>query len=424
MNEDQYNVRYDDEIDLRDIFKTISRWKITIIAVTLIFMLVSGIISFFLLDPVYEATTLMSVSQSQKKQEGIDNIEYLVDELGQLPYMSVESCIEQVKTPAILQKVIDNLGLTYTRSGLSSMISVETIKNTNLIKISCSNNDPELAAKIANELRATVVSHINNINAEKMEQSLEIMQIDWMEKEEADLAEANAKLKEHKLQSRSIDFLNTQLNQKIQSLGKLQSDLMAAEIKRDMLQKGVEKEKENLANTPLTLTTKNRAEGILPSDLNGINIKNGTVENENINEAYIELLKSYNLNLSTLAQVEAQIGRLNSEIAQLKQEIPNLEAELTENQIEEKRLQNEVARKEQVVQLLNSKIAEKNMAKSMFLAENMINTISTAMVPENPVGPKKMLNIAIAGVLGLMLSTFGVFFIEYMREEKQQELNA
>lgn len=42
--------------------------------------------------------------------------------------------------------------------------------------------------------------------------------------------------------------------------------------------------------------------------------------------------------------------------------------------------------------------------------------LQQAHVPEEPVSPRKMLNMAVAGVLGLMVSVFLVFFMEFWRK--------
>ncbi|MGB3978485.1 MAG: GNVR domain-containing protein [Tepidanaerobacteraceae bacterium] len=44
-----------------------------------------------------------------------------------------------------------------------------------------------------------------------------------------------------------------------------------------------------------------------------------------------------------------------------------------------------------------------------------IMVVSPAIVPESPVAPRKMLNVAIAMVLGLMLGVFVVFFMDYWK---------
>lgn len=41
--------------------------------------------------------------------------------------------------------------------------------------------------------------------------------------------------------------------------------------------------------------------------------------------------------------------------------------------------------------------------------------IASSCVPDKPVSPKKSLNIAIAFILGLMVSVFVVFFAEYWK---------
>jgi uncharacterized protein involved in exopolysaccharide biosynthesis len=42
--------------------------------------------------------------------------------------------------------------------------------------------------------------------------------------------------------------------------------------------------------------------------------------------------------------------------------------------------------------------------------------LQNAPLPEEPVSPRKMLNMAVAGVLGLMVSVFLVFFLEFWRK--------
>ena len=43
-----------------------------------------------------------------------------------------------------------------------------------------------------------------------------------------------------------------------------------------------------------------------------------------------------------------------------------------------------------------------------------VSTVDIAKVPEDPTSPNKMMNIAIAGVLGLMISVGLVFILEFL----------
>ncbi|MTI59419.1 MAG: hypothetical protein FH762_05410 [Firmicutes bacterium] len=52
------------------------------------------------------------------------------------------------------------------------------------------------------------------------------------------------------------------------------------------------------------------------------------------------------------------------------------------------------------------------------MASRPVEIIDKAVVPTSAIKPKKKLNMAIAGVLGLMIAFFMVFFVEFVREEK------
>jgi len=56
---------------------------------------------------------------------------------------------------------------------------------------------------------------------------------------------------------------------------------------------------------------------------------------------------------------------------------------------------------------------EAEMARITGQVERAAEVISPAVAPSEPVQPKKKLNIAIAGVLGLMVGVFGAFAVEY-----------
>ena len=49
-----------------------------------------------------------------------------------------------------------------------------------------------------------------------------------------------------------------------------------------------------------------------------------------------------------------------------------------------------------------------------FMKVENVQVIDEAQVPKNPIKPRPMLNIAIAGVLGLMFGIFLVFLLEYL----------
>jgi capsular polysaccharide biosynthesis protein len=55
------------------------------------------------------------------------------------------------------------------------------------------------------------------------------------------------------------------------------------------------------------------------------------------------------------------------------------------------------------------------LVKESDLGKQSILITSKALVPDKPIAPKKSLNIIIAFILGLMVSIFIVFFMEYWK---------
>jgi len=68
---------YDDEIDLREIFNVLWKWKWTIIGVTVAFMIIAFVVSKFIMDPVYEARTV--VAPANLKALNASSLAYVVD---------------------------------------------------------------------------------------------------------------------------------------------------------------------------------------------------------------------------------------------------------------------------------------------------------------------------------------------------------
>jgi len=65
--------------------------------------------------------------------------------------------------------------------------------------------------------------------------------------------------------------------------------------------------------------------------------------------------------------------------------------------------------------IMMEKYSMLQLVKASNLGEQGILVTSKAIVPDKPVSPKKSLNIAIAFILGLMISIFVVFFAEYWK---------
>ena len=146
----------EDTISLFDIFNTLKkRWKL-IVLITLAAALISGTISYFVLTPVYQASTQILVNQKNtENQLDISQINSNVD------LINTYSVI--IKSPAILDKVIDKLDLTQNVEQLNQNISVNSQENSQVFSLTVTDNNAGKAVEIANTVSETFQKEIQGI---------------------------------------------------------------------------------------------------------------------------------------------------------------------------------------------------------------------------------------------------------------------
>jgi succinoglycan biosynthesis transport protein ExoP len=117
---------------------------------------------------------------------------------------------------------------------------------------------------------------------------------------------------------------------------------------------------------------------------------------------------------SLATTLEAQSSELEARIVLVEPELLRLQGEFQRFGTEEDRLTQarDVAR--DTYTTLARKVDEARIAAQDESGE--VRLASYAAVPSKPVGPRKLLNTAVAGVLGLFVGVFGAFAVEYWRQ--------
>ncbi|WP_340371777.1 Wzz/FepE/Etk N-terminal domain-containing protein [Peribacillus sp. FSL E2-0218] len=146
----------EETISIADIFKTLKkRWKL-IMLLTLIAALISGAISYFLLTPVYQSSTQILVNQKQSENQLDSNqIRSNID------MINTYSVI--IKSPAILEKVIDDLELDQSVEQLSEKITINSQENSQVFSLTVQDGNPSQAVEIANTVSETFQKEIKDI---------------------------------------------------------------------------------------------------------------------------------------------------------------------------------------------------------------------------------------------------------------------
>ena len=96
---------------------------------TAIILIISAIVTFFVLSPKYQANTQILVNQTKG-----DNPQFMAQEV-QSNIQLVNTYKEIVKSPRILDEVSKDLNNKYSPSKLSSMLTITNQENTQLINI-------------------------------------------------------------------------------------------------------------------------------------------------------------------------------------------------------------------------------------------------------------------------------------------------
>lgn len=112
-----------------------------------------------------------------------------------------------------------------------------------------------------------------------------------------------------------------------------------------------------------------------------------------------------------IASLTAYIAQLQNDITAVRQELAQKEQELLEWQFKRGQLEQALTIASNVHQQLMS--ALQILA---FTETKPITVVEAPIKPEEPVGPSKKLNVAVAGVLGLFLGVLLAFVVHYFQE--------
>lgn len=153
-----------EEIDLKEIFLMFWKKKLEIILIIAIFAIIGYIYTMAFTSPMYTSSTTLVLAGTNSEQEGESSI--TTNDLT-LNSKLVSTYSQLVKSNKVVRQVISNLGINISESTLRNNISVSSVSDTELIKITVKTDNPKYSADIANETAkvfTSEVAEIYNIN--------------------------------------------------------------------------------------------------------------------------------------------------------------------------------------------------------------------------------------------------------------------
>jgi capsular polysaccharide biosynthesis protein len=147
----------EETISLKELFQTLRKRMSLIIIITAIAVIASGIVSYFLITPIYQSSTQLLVNQAKSEQTAYNPGEVQTN----LQLINTYNVI--IKSPAILDKVADQLGKDLTASQLNGKITVQSEQDSQVINLTVQDRDPQMAAAIANTTAQVFQKEIVNL---------------------------------------------------------------------------------------------------------------------------------------------------------------------------------------------------------------------------------------------------------------------
>ena len=137
----------EETVDLREYFGIVKKRFWIVALITIIAVVVSGVISFFMLNPVYEAkSTLIVNADKQAETQIVTGDQITVTQKLAVTYGEI------IKSRAVLEDVIKNLKLNDEYEDLVKSVTVSPVQDTQIISISVQDTNPQKASDIANEI--------------------------------------------------------------------------------------------------------------------------------------------------------------------------------------------------------------------------------------------------------------------------------
>jgi succinoglycan biosynthesis transport protein ExoP len=413
----------EEEIDLRAYVAVLIRYWKWIAGLALVAAVAAFVVS-LLLPSTYEAPAVVIITEPRYQMQ-FDPRFATVDQW--------TPAYKAFPTLATSDEVLRGVLAAYTPSPeagieewklgtLSGMVEATSEGDPSLVVLRVRSRSPDDAAAIANLWADVLARHGNEIYSESEED------VTFFEEQVAQagqaLDDADAALVEFEARNQ-YDIVDAQLN----SLRQAQDDYLADQRAIAYIVQDIQGLRAQLAqqpaDRPISLADDLTALLLQIKAFNLLQVKALDAQASapiqlQINSAGSFSDKSPAEQIAFLddlvATVEVKSSEIEGRLADLEPQMLALQRRLQEIDAESERLTDARDLASETYRTLARKLEEARIAAR---EENGVLQVgSYAAAPEKPVSPRKLLNTAVAGALGLMLGVFGAFAVEWWRADE------
>ncbi len=441
------NVEQEMEIDLRELIGIIWRRKWIII----LFFLVAVVASYLIsgqMTRIYETSTLVLVQEEGGMEE------LFADRFS--PYGPgtnlVATYTEMLRSRHILDQVIkrmemvDEEGEPLTARAIRNNISIRKEGDTNLITITATYSDPEIARDLANTVVEVFQEENERMNRAQLRAAAEFIE-EQLIITEGQLAEQERRLLEFKT-NEGVAFPREQAQATLETLLELEKDRAQHLIQNDFSQARLgelrnqitAQDEEIISSRTISENPQVREYRSKLSDLE--------IELTGLRETYTDEYPKVKELLSQVEEIENRLGNAVGEITSsrtesqnplfrsLEEEIIRLETEMLAGDSRLEALDYHIERISEELQTLPQKEMELvGLERDAKVSENLylmlmerkseiqiqeamqqadIEVVDPAVSDDRPIRPRTQLNMALAGVLAIFAGLGLIFLLEFL----------
>lgn len=406
---------HDDEIDLREVFRSLWRARWRILSVAVLAALGAAFLSSFVLPQTYEARAVLMVTSSQVQTVDPDNPSLRVG--GDLnvvavlkPEMSAEALAALARSVAVATEVAHRAGVSVR--WLEKRMHASVLRGTNLVELRVRAFDPKTAKEIAVVWSHVLLERSRQAFATQAEEAYRSF-AGRLREAQAAVERGDVELKEFQSRSR-IGELQARLAKLTDQLATyevrandLDVALVRAEAEFEQLKEEVRRQPPKLVLERALATDPFMLQVAAESNRAGVRETAGlTLRVEEQNPVYNSVRDRSHVASVAVTSLRAEKARVEFQIRRLREEIAGLRSQLAQEQLEETRLRRRVDATRRVYDALLQRREEARIAALSGLGS--VELVAPAVARERPVSPHPALNTALAGTLGFLVAVFWV----------------
>lgn len=149
-----------EELDLKELLNLFWNKKVAIIIIVILFMAIGVVYTMAFTTPMYSASTELLIANSGRSEINANTTVTAADITVNSKLVSTYS--ELIKKKNILRQVITNLNMNLDEDILKKHISVNSVKDTEIIEIVVKDENPVYAAQISNEIAKVFMEKVKD----------------------------------------------------------------------------------------------------------------------------------------------------------------------------------------------------------------------------------------------------------------------